>query len=354
MESNLSISVSIPFTCGVALAAVLAGAGLSVPAAGSASCALCAALLTLCTVSRKWERVLLAMLLASAGAFCYFSAQLGSPAAPGPSPWLEELLAELRGHIGFIPFKEDSTSALLEALMTGDKSALPSGVLENFRKAGASHLLALSGLHLGVLAGFLNAILSVLGKSKAAEALRYSLVIGASAFYTLLCGASPSLVRALLFIVFASLSKLFPHRHPEKGGILCTALTLQLAFDPLCITSLAFQMSYLAVAGIVFIQPVLEGWYPEDSKIAKWDPLRKIWKMLTLGISCQITTAPLAWLRFHTFPVFFLLTNLLAMPICELLMVVAALTLMGFSFCVDLCDRLAQLLLKVLEIIASL
>ena len=354
MERNLSLSISLPFTTGVALAAALDAAGIEALPLGALSCILCVGSMVLCVLTRRHEALLLALMLCSLGVFCHSTALLGSPAAPGPSQRMEELLAGLRGYIGSIPFKEDGTAALLEALMTGDKSALPAGVLENFRKAGASHLLALSGLHLGVLAGFLNGILSVLGKSKAAEALRYSLVIGASAFYTLLCGASPSLVRALLFIVFASLSKLFPHRHPEKGGILCTALTLQLAFDPLCITSLAFQMSYLAVAGIVFIQPVLESWYPEDSKIAKWDPLRKIWKMLTLGISCQITTAPLAWLRFHSFPVFFLLTNLLAMPICELLMVVAALTLMGCSFCVGLCDRLAQLLLKVLEIIASL
>lgn len=354
MERNLSLSISLPFTTGVALAAALDAAGIEALPLGALSCILCVGSMVLCVLTRRHEALLLALMLCSLGVFCHSTALLGSAAAPGPSQRMEELLAGLRGYIGSIPFKEDGTAALLEALMTGDKSALPAGVLENFRKAGASHLLALSGLHLGVLAGFLGIVLSVLGKSKPAEALKYCIVIGASSFYTLLCGASPSLVRALLFIVLASFSKLFPHRHPEKGGILCTALTLQLAFSPLSIASLAFQMSYLAVAGIAFILPVLERCYPQGGRAAKLDPMRRLWNMMALAISCQITTAPLAWIRFHSFPVFFLLTNLLAMPVCELLMVVAALTLMGCDFCVGLCDWLARLLLKVLEIIASL
>lgn len=363
MESNLSISVSIPFTCGVALAAVLAGAGVNAWAAGGASCALCAVLLPVCAGARKGERLLLTLLLASTGAFCYFSAQLGSPAARDGFPLMERLLDSLRAFIDSIPFRNENTASVLKALMTGDKSALPKEILQSFRKAGASHLLALSGLHLGVLAGFLNAVLMVLGRSKGAETVRYCIVIAASAFYTLLCGASPSLVRALLFIIFASLSKLLPHRHPEKGGILCSALTIQLAFDPLCITSAAFQLSYLAVTGIVFIQPVLESWYPEDGKLSKFDPFRKIWKMLSLGISCQATTAPLAWLRFRSLPGYFLLTNLLAMPLCEVLMVVGALTLglcatkapVGISGAfIYLSDQLCALMLRALEIIASL
>ena len=86
------------------------------------------------------------------------------------------------------------------------------------------------------------------------------------------------------------------------------------------------------------------------------DPLRRIWKGVSVAIACQLTTAPLVLLRFGNFPQYFLLTNLLAMPVCELLLPLALLTLL--LGCppplVWITDKTATLLLYVLEIIAAL
>ena len=169
-------------------------------------------------------------------------------------------------------------------------------------------------------------------------------------------GASPSLVRAFLFIVVNETSRLF--NRPRDGlQVLSAALLVQLVLDPSSISSLGFQLSYLAMAGIFLLYPVLEAWYPKGPRI---DPVRRIWQAAALSISCQIFTAPLAWLRFRTFPVYFLLTNLLAMPLTTLLMgsAVTTILLQGLGLCpgflLQLTDALCSALVWILRIIASM
>ena len=108
--------------------------------------------------------------------------------------------------------------------------------------------------------------------------------------------------------------------------------------------------------GIVFIAPRLEAWYPSTRLSERIDPFRRIWKAASLAISCQLTTAPMVWLRFGDFPHYFLLTNLLAMPVCELLLPVAIITLALGSpaFMVRATDYLSGLLLEILQIISGL
>ena len=97
MERNLSLSISLPFTTGVALAAALDAAGIEALPLGALSCILCVGSMVLCVLTRRHEALLLALMLCSLGVFCHSTALLGSPAAPGPSQRMEELLAGLRG-----------------------------------------------------------------------------------------------------------------------------------------------------------------------------------------------------------------------------------------------------------------
>ena len=113
---------------------------------------------------------------------------------------------------------------------------------------------------------------------------------------------------------------------------------------------------YLAMAGIVLLYPVLEKWYPEGSR---FNPLRKIWQMAALSISCQVFTGPLAWMKFGSFPRHFLLTNLMAIPLVTVLMWVAVFTLAftGIGWCpefmIKITDGMCRLLVWVLGIISS-
>jgi len=141
-------------------------------------------------------------------------------------------------------------------------------------------------------------------------------------------------------------------------AVLCGALMLQLTFDPAQITSVGFQLSYLAMLGIYTLFPRIEAWYPSTSGK---DPLRKLWSAASLSISCQVFTSPLAWLYFRNFPVFFLISNLTALPLTEIFMVlsivcIACCALLGEcpEVLKSLTDTLGEALISSMKIISSL
>ena len=301
----------------------------------------------------KWLSGLLAAVFSVLGLFCA-AARLPAPQAHS---FLQALASQacvrLQALIGTIPFPSAGTAPLLQALLTGDRSALSPDTVTAFRQSGASHILALSGLHLGILYLLIDKTLSLLGRYPAVRVLRLLTIVPAALFFTLMTGASPSLVRAFLFILINEILRICGR--PRKAArVLCLALLVQLVLDPAIIRSLGFQLSYLAMAGIFLIYPVLERWYPGRG------PLQRIWQAAALSISCQLTTAPLAWLRFHSFPRYFLLTNLLALPLTTCLMSSAIATLAWSAagncpaLLIKTTDVLCNALQRTLEIIASL
>ncbi|MBR4134437.1 MAG: ComEC/Rec2 family competence protein, partial [Bacteroidales bacterium] len=264
----------------------------------------------------------------------------------------------LRRLIAALPLEHGSTHSLVAALMTGERSGLTAEQTAAFRDSGASHILALSGLHLGVIYLIISKLLSVFGNTPAIRRMRSALIVLLAGFYTLATGAGPSIVRAFLFILIRETCSLFPERRTSPVRILMTALTLQLAFRPEVITSLGFQLSYLAMTGITILYPHLSAWYPDNGRA--FQPVRRIWQAAALAVSCQIFTAPLAWIRFHNFPKYFILTNLLALPLTSALMAasVAAIALQGLGGCpaflAGTVDFLAQSLLFVLDVISGM
>ena len=140
--------------------------------------------------------------------------------------------------------------------------------------------------------------------------------------------------------------------------ILLSAMMIQLIFNPGEIASASFQLSYLAVGGIVLVYPWLSGFYPEGS--GRFNPVRKVWQLACLSISCQLFTAPAAWLRFRSFPKYFLLANLLAIFPATILtassigMVVLAPVGLCPGALVSIADFSARLLVYVLRIISEM
>ena len=303
-----------------------------------------------------WKILILFLFTGIFCAVCSFVSGIGAGTA-GSGGVAARCADNVRSMLDSIPFPSPGTSPLLKALLTGDKSGLDSHTVATFRDSGAAHILALSGLHLGFIYAILLKVTSLAGMSPRVRKIRSILIIAVSGFYTIATGASPSLVRAFLFIVINETARLL-HRHVPPVHVLCIALMIQLALTPAVISSIGFQMSYLAMAGIFLIYPHLKAWYPgRESDI---DLPRKIWNTAALTLSCQILTGPLAWLRFRTFPLYFLITNLFALPVTSLLMLLAicttALTYIGLcpNLLVTATDSAASALPFIVEVIAGL
>lgn len=283
----------------------------------------------------------------------YESGFIGSAAA--------NAVGTLQNVIDNIPYPSETSGPLVKALLTGDKSDLTKEITGIFRDSGASHILALSGLHLGVLYILLARLTAPLGNSPWIRRLRYSLIIVAALFYSIMTGATPSIIRAFLFITINETARLLGRKR-EPVRVLLAALTVQLALKPDVISSVGFQLSYMAMAGIFLLYPTLERIYPapSGSRLSRFNPFRKIWNAAMLSISCQIFTGPIAWHYFHTFPKYFILTNLVALPLTSAIMTlsVATIALSFFGICpeplVILNDHAMQALVFCLEIISGL
>lgn len=271
---------------------------------------------------------------------------------------------KLQGAIEALPLESPDHKSLITALLTGERSSLPHHIIESFQNSGASHILALSGLHLGIIYGIISKTLSIMGNSIAAKRVRSIIIICICGLYTTATGAGPSIVRAFIFIIIGEAVRLSCRYH-SLSQTFFISLIIQLVVCPMATQSISFQLSYAAMAGIVFIYPWLSKLWPKEEttsgagrifeKAIKW-----IWDCASLSISCQLTTAPLAYIYFGTFPTYFILTNLIALPLTGVLIPTALLTLC--VSCIANCPPLLikttscliDLLLDSMEIIGSM
>lgn len=176
---------------------------------------------------------------------------------------------------------DPSTSALLAALLFGDREEIPNEIYESFRTSGSLHLLALSGLHLGILVLLVVMLFSFLpGKWPGA-------VIGSvfALFYLFLVGPRPSLTRAVIMLIAAGSGNLLD-RDPEPLNALALAASLILILDPASAFTLSFQLSFLALLGIILLGPLLN-----DLMVRVIPPVLSL--PLACSLGAQLTVSPL-------------------------------------------------------------
>lgn len=194
-------------------------------------------------------------------------------------------------------------SGLAAALSLGDKGGLNQEIRENFSNAGAMHVLAVSGLHVGILLGIVQWIFFQVKflRRKNVYVLCAIVILW---FFALLTGLAPSVFRATVMFSVLGFGQLLGKRFFSLNALLVSALFL-LMLDAKMLFDIGFQLSYLALLGITFFfKPISNLWIIKN----KW--LNKLWEGTALGLAAQIGTIPVSLYYFHQFPNYFILTNL--------------------------------------------
>ena len=194
-------------------------------------------------------------------------------------------------------------SALANGILLGDKSLMDKETRNEFINSGAAHILAVSGLHVSILIFFLNFVMRFIRSNK----IKYSVMILFLIFYAFLTGLNPAVVRAVFMGCLALIAKML-NRNYFIVNILAFSFAFQLIIDPFLIFHLGFWLSYLAVIGIIFIQPQMI--IKTKNKILNW-----IHDNITVGISAQIATLPIMLGFLGKFPLLFVVTNLITLPL---------------------------------------
>ena len=248
------------------------------------------------------------------------------------TPMQQRIALYLKSKMG-----DNSQSAILTAFVTGSKESIGKSTKETFRSSGAAHLLALSGLHVGILFMILNRITALFSLTLAARRMRVLVVVGCTAAFLAITGFIPSLARAIIMAAICSIAKVWGYRIARAETLVITAFLL-ICYNPQVVASIGFQLSFAAMAGIMLIMPtlseslkrVMERWRGRGmaSRTICWCAER-IAAPLLLTISCQITTLPLCLYYFQSFSNYYLITNLIAIPVVAitLYMLTAALAI---------------------------
>ena len=242
------------------------------------------------------------------------------------SPALKSIY-DLRKHLSGVlqnSGMSDKNVMVANALLLGQKELLDKEVLRSYSSAGAMHVLAVSGLHVGIVMLILNFAFSPIKKRKFGKSLFLILVLGGVWFYAIITGLSPSVLRAAVMFTFIVLGKELQRDTSIYQSLMFSAFLL-IIYEPYIIFQVGFQLSYLAVLGIVYLQPKIVNWFYFSNFI-----LDKAWQITAVSLAAQLATFPLGLYYFHQFPNFFMLSNLIVIPLAFVLLIVGIVYLLFY------------------------
>lgn len=241
----------------------------------------------------------------------------------------KSLLKTLAKHV-----PDEQNYAVGSALILGYKDRLDPDMLRTFSSAGAMHVLAVSGLHVGIIFIMLNQLLKFLDeRGKKGMLVRAAIIVIVLWMYAFITGLSPSVLRAATMFSFVVIGSA-TNRATNIYNTLSASAFLLICIEPLIITKVGFQLSYLAVIGIVYLQPKIYNRF----YFKRWLP-DKIWAITSVSFAAQLATFPLGLYYFHQFPNYFFISNLLVIPLATFILyagiLVLFLSLFGIANYVD-------------------
>ncbi|MFZ5554875.1 MAG: ComEC/Rec2 family competence protein [Bacteroidota bacterium] len=204
--------------------------------------------------------------------------------------------------------------AVAAALILGYRSDIDAGLVRAYSASGAMHVLSVSGLHVGLVYIVLNGLLKFLSRTQRQKISKAILLLLMLWFYAMLTGLSASVLRSAAMLSFVVVAEAINRNNNIYNTLAASAFVL-LCFDPFMIMEVGFQLSYLAVIGIVYLQPKIYGWWYVRNYFSD-----KVWQITAVSIAAQLITFPLGLLYFHQFPNYFLFSNLIVIPVATIIL----------------------------------
>ncbi|WP_264552515.1 ComEC/Rec2 family competence protein [Flavobacterium sp. N2038] len=239
------------------------------------------------------------------------------------------------------------------ALILGQQQEISSEIIQDYQYSGATHILSVSGLHVGFIMLFINFILKPIPNTRKGSFIKlFSILISLGAF-AVISGLSPSVLRSVVMFSFVATGD-----HLRRSGniyhTLLVSLFLILLFEPYFLFDVGFQLSYIALFFIIWLQPLLKTIWSPKSKF-----LIYIWDALTVSFAAQIGAFPLCLYYFHQFPGLFFVTNIAIIPVLSFIMI-AGIIVMIFAiftsppeFLVLIFEKSIYLLNEIIHYVAS-
>lgn len=203
---------------------------------------------------------------------------------------------------------------VVNALILGQQQDISPEIMEDYQYAGAIHILSVSGLHVGYILLFLNFFLGRMPNTKVGNLTKLVIIIGCLWVFAVIAGLSPSIVRSVTMFSFVAIG-MHLKRKTNNFHTLIVSMLLILIFQPSFLFDVGFQLSYLALFFILWLQPLLGNLWKPKNKAYNY-----LWDILTVSFSAQIGTLPLSIYYFHQFPGLFFVTNLIILPALGIIM----------------------------------
>jgi competence protein ComEC len=237
----------------------------------------------------------------------------------------EEACVQYTRKVFYTLVPDSGLSAIATALLVGFQEELDPETKTSFSRVGAMHILAVSGLHVGIIFILLSKILFFLDRNKYTKILKAFILILFLWGYAIIAGFSPSIVRASLMFTLLIPILSFKIQGNAYNNIASSAFIL-LLYNSNYLFDVGFQLSYVAVFGILYLYPLIKNWVE-----SKYWLVDQIWQLTAVSIAATIFTCPIVFYNFGQFPASFLISNLVAVPVSTLIIYVGIGALICFK-----------------------
>jgi competence protein ComEC len=233
-------------------------------------------------------------------------------------------------------------SGVISAILLGSDDKLDPNLAQSYASTGVSHILCVSGMHVGILYMMLAFLLKLLNRNKQQRIIRSVILVLTIWLYACITGLFPSVMRAATMFTFVALAGLL-ERNTNTYNSLLGSLLFLLIINPFLLFQVGFQFSYLAVFGIVWLQPPLKSLYNPRTKVGGY-----FWNIMMVSLAAQLLVAPLSMFYFHRFPNYFLLTNVAIISLAPVV-VIGGITVLASSFWDFAYHWLSQILVYIIK-----